>query len=518
MEERGRIWFLGTAAIIILTLLISCSGGGGGGSGGDVGSGQSGTAVSSGESGTTGISGTNGGTGSTGGGTTGGTGSTGGGTPTLVQHNDLNVFDTGGSAGNASYFNVRMPNTFGLGNCVIVSVFYASGPTVTVTDDKGNKYDLVTTNTDSTNNQIVSVFVAQIATGGGFMLTVTASTSFTRVAVKVSEFYNVGAVDTYASHTANSTTITGGSITPTNGDLLYMVGWQDSAASPLSTPATFTAGIGQNGITWSLVPCSAQGPDGSFAQYGQWTGSGSINPQLTVADAQNYASVVVALKNASAGTAPSSGIRVVGAQHLWDYDNASLTTQFVTQGNLQVCLATGNQYISTMTTDGNSWTQRGNGAVGSAAYAQILDLVNTSPGSHTVVVNWTNGGQLGDHHVLLDIANASASPLDAASTIDNRDQTSGSQVVWSNAITPTQSNGLVIVNIQVYYNSVTDLTGTAQRSISCVEYPQYIPSMCDDNDGMGLLYNTNTNAVSFAFDQTGQAGPWSGAPVAYMGP
>jgi len=411
-----------------------------------------------------------------------------------------------------------MPNTFGAGNYVIVSVFCAIGPAVTVTDDKSNTYSLVTTNTDNTNNQQVSVFVAQITTGDGFMLTVTASTSFTCVAVKVSEFYNVGSVDTYATHTENGTTITGGSITPTSGDLLYMVGWQDSAASPLSTPAVFTAGTGQSGITWSLVPCSTQGPDGSYAQYGQWTGSGPINPELAAANAENYVSVVVALKSASAGTAPSSGIRVVGVQHLWDYDNASLTTQFVTQGNLQVCLATGNQYISTMTTDGNSWAQRGNGAVGSNAYAQILDLVNTSPGSHTVVVNWANGGLPGDHHVLLDIADASASPLDAASTINNQDQTSGSQVVWSNAITPTQSNGLVIVNIQVYDNSVTDLTGTGQRSISCVEYPQYIPSMCDDNDGMGILYNTNTNAVSFAFSQTGQAGPWSGAAVVYVGP
>ena len=161
-------------------------------------------------------------------------------TPTVVQHVDVNLAETDTqtpTSGGPFYIigrTVPLPNLTGSGNCMVVAVLSSSSsstPPTTVTDDVSNTYTQITHRWDPVHYIDMTVFVALNITGGARTITVIWPTGFitSSTAIKATEFNNVTAVDVHNTTETNSTTITGGSVTPTvANDLLYMAGWQDS--------------------------------------------------------------------------------------------------------------------------------------------------------------------------------------------------------------------------------------------------------------------------------------------------
>ncbi len=428
-------------------------------------------------------------------------------TPTLVQHRDVNQFDMG--AANAASFVVQMQYPWLSGNAVKVTVFNSNSAHVSSVSDGANTYSLVHSGSNvytaqTPNNRYVSVFLA-FGVSSAQSVTVTMSGASQNIAVKVDEFCNVNALDTFGSAAANNTTITAGSISPTYGDLLIVEAFQDSTTGSSTAPPItsnlpiFTAGSGQSGITWQIVPGSTQTEDGSGSQYGVWSGSGSINPQFTSSHAYDFSGVVIALKSASTGS-QRTGMRVIAAQSVWTFDSSPTTAQFVTQGNLQVMLSTAVNAVSSMSSTGantNAWSQRASAFYGNAFYAQIYDSVNTVPGNQTLTINWALATGASDNVILLDIAGAAASPVDTAVN-PTGDQSSGSTLQVAQ-ITPSTANGLIVHVVSVDSQDVRSLTGTGQYAINAYELPSYVPSECDENNGFAIYNNPDTSQVTFTW-------------------
>jgi hypothetical protein len=469
----------------------------------------------------------------------------GGGTgiPALVQHVDVNLAETGTQVpGNGPVFissrTVPLPNPTGAGNCLIVSVNTGTSVVPTVTDDKGNTYTQLAylNDTETTNGQSITVFAALNIAAGARNITVHWGGSggqFT--AIKASEFYNVTAVDVCSTAIANNAAITGGPVTPSvTGDLLYMVGFQDSTA--YSANAFYSLQT-QSGITWNFVPCSTQSLDGSFAIYGQYNSTSAITPQVGTSSTQNYVTATIALETGAQGTAPGSGIRIVGAQHVYPGPTgnpSSFSTQFITTGDLQVALGSlGTATAAAITSEGANtanWTSRAFATYssGGAGGAQVLDSVNTNPGNQVLTV--TLGGTAeSSAFIFLDVSGAAASPYDTYADLNNGSSNNTSTVTGIK-ITPSTSDGLIVnvqgdfaqtiatMNSPSYCYSFTSVeTQTAGEATTLLDY-----SESDDNDGFGFCYNPNTSPVTFVYDvdeidgsySTG-IGPFSSAAVAY---
>jgi len=447
-------------------------------------------------------------------------------TPTVVQHVDINLAETNTQTpGNGPFYiigrTVPLPNVTGAGNSIVVAVFSSSGSSTipTVTDDKSNTYTRITHRWDSVNYVDMTVFAALNITGGARTITVNWPTGYNTntTAVKATEFNNVTAVDVHTTAETDGTTITGGSVTPTvANDLLYMVGWQDASTSVFA-PGSLFALVTQSNITWQFIPCSTQGVDGSFALYGQYGSTSAIAPEVRVSGTTNYnyLTTTLALKTGTQGTAPGPGIRVVGVQHVYPGPTGvpkSIATQFVTHGNLQVCLvssgSTNSVSISSAGVNAANWTSRVTATTsnGGAFASQILDSVNTTPGTQTlnVTIGSTSESFM---FMFLDIAGAAASPYDKSATTDNG--MSGSTTSFTaGSITPGAANELLVNVTGIYAQTATTLQGgTGYNGLCSVETPvsgematlqDYSES--DDNDAFGIIYATSAASHSFIYN------------------
>ena len=448
--------------------------------------------------------------------------------PTFVQHVDVNMAETETQQNNPGLLTIsartaQMPNIMGIGNCVIVSVFNSGNVAPTVTDDGGNSYTQLTNQYDSAEGQSLTTFAALI-TNASRIITVHWATGVSFTAIKATEFYNATAVDVHNVATITNATITGGSVTPTvSGDLLYMVGFEDSVigANTLYTLQT------QANITWGFVPCSTQSIDGSFAIYGQYNSTAAIAPKVAASGTtRNYLTATIALKTGTQGTPPTSGIRVVGVQHIFDLPtglDASNTIQFVTAGNLQVFLSTGDDPMSSITSTGANtaaWEIRAN-----LDAAQILDSINTTPGIQTLTITYaaTSGGA--HDYLLLDVAGAATSPYDKTA-LSAQDQTSNTvSSVSVVSISPSTANGLLVNCAGLDYQNASTLIGGAGYN-SLVSWETAAAgsedySESDENDGYGIIYNTGTGSYTFDYNlntiDPGYTGvvDFSAAAVAY---
>jgi hypothetical protein len=254
--------------------------------------------------------------------------------------------------------------------------------------------------------------------------------------------------------------------------------------------------------------------DGSYAQYGQYNSTSAIDPTLTVSTPQNYVSIALALKTATAGTTPAPGIRVVAVQHVYMDSLSSNTVQSVTTGNLQILLSTSTDGISGITSTNGTWQRRVAAQdSGDGAYGEVWDAVNVSPGTQTLTVSF-NGANNGHDIMLLDVAGSATSPFDTSAKLENQAQLSGTTLTTV-SITPHTSNGLVVVAAPIELGEVTDLTTTGQYSLTGSTTPVDIDSWLDENNGYGIYYNPNTSPVQFVWNETRQVGFWAAGAASY---
>ena len=449
-------------------------------------------------------------------------------TPTLVQVASFNQSEPTSGAGDVGSTSrtFPLPNPAGTGNCILVEIGVGNsgGQTISsVTDNESVSYSIIGAPLDYTSNkQVIALYTAS-ATAGAQTITVTWSAGAHWTSCKIFEFYNCGSIDAYSSGSkVTSETITGGSLTPTQaGDLILQVGYQDSAGGPRA--AIYAAGS-QSNIAWALVPGSTNSYDGSYAQYGIYNSTAAINPTCSnTPNTDTYISLAVAIKATSAGTAPGSGIRVLSAQHMYTGVAGLDTVQFVTAGNLQVALSTSTNQISGITSsNSNSWQSRYVAlGSGSATLAQVLDSVNATAGIQTLTVTYSTTTPGANDYVLLDVANATASPYDNTTYVAGQSQTSGAGTLNTGSITPNTTNELIVSSVAVDYNTLSTLTGSGQYALGSIESPFNDQTLSDENNGYGIFYNSSsTSAVTFIYNVTGSAnsgltGPWSSVMVAY---
>ena len=440
------------------------------------------------------------------------------GVPTFAE-NHVSGSSTQGNP--VSSYILRLPNPSLAGNCIVVGFQYAdtSGVTPSVEDDKGNTYSTPIQTSDG--RQVVNLSYALNVAPGAQKITITFSgTSPAYVSGLATEFYNVApssAIDGQTGNSGNGTTVSAGSFTPaTSGDLIYQYAVQDStSASPMGSWI-------QGPNPWQLL--SADLLDGAAAQYQVQASAAAITPTLTMAPAQGFNSVAIALRPASAGTPPPPGIRVVRVQHnsVQAYASSPLHLQFPSTGNLLVVSWIGVPgHDLTGVTDGNNNAYLSTGPAfgyGLSGDNQIYYAAGATTRTTLTGPNLSTTGTdiSGSTAVLFDVRGAATSPYDMTAgraTASGNLSTAGS--VPAATLSPSTTNGLVISSIGIDSNTIVGVS--PGNFLSTVPSPVSSPNCVSQNNGWALFYNFTAGPNTFIW--TPQGGPvdnWASIAVAFI--
>jgi hypothetical protein len=269
-----------------------------------------------------------------------------------------------------------------------------------------------------------------------------------------SEYYSIAtsaALDVHnCAANASSGTITSGNITPgTSGDLL----WQ-FAANLTGLTTGFTVGSHAN-ITWTFDGTNINDSRLAAAavQAGVYSSTAQINPTFTSGTAQPYDSCTMALKVATAGTAPTQPFRklIVTDAETPNATGGGTTTTVAqinaTGGDLIVIAQTsGGDWLTSVTsTPSNTWTVTTHVANLTAvnfAYAQNASV------SNNMTLNITRDGNTTDGTFIIYVIKGSLTPtsFDVVSTGESGTQNSlpTTLTTCSGCLTTSQANEMVI--------------------------------------------------------------------------
>jgi len=243
--------------------------------------------------------------------------------PTCVQHVK---WGNSNESGNTFVLYLVKENATLASNCLLLALYYPSGATLSsiVETNAGtpNTWSTtpIATATDGGNLVTVSVFAVFGANAGATGFTVTFSAAVAGFSASFSEWYNVATSSaTDVTPVTQSITLSSSAVniinsgeitTVTNGDLILQYGW-DSDNGP--------GGGGGSGFNNGLTLLSKQNTGfkflqcdlnyGYFVQYWVQPISGGVNPGVATtqkAYPSTWESLTIALKSASAGTAPST--------------------------------------------------------------------------------------------------------------------------------------------------------------------------------------------------------------------
>jgi hypothetical protein len=424
--------------------------------------------------------------------------------------------------GPATNYTFRLPEVTQAGNAIALCVVSGdTSTTATVTDDApggSNTYTSVVTGVDSSNHMRVRLWVALNVKAGTRTITPAfTATNPDRVAVTGAEFYNVAtssAVEASNSFSSasGSSTMSAGSITPaTSGDLIYQCGVRSQ--TPLVNISTPYMAGSQSNITWNLQ--AADNGDGLVSQWGIYSATAAINPQLSMANASGYVSASMALKAATAGNPRPSGMQIVGIQHIAGADGVGSITpkfmQFPTIGNLFIASIGpgGNNYSVSSITDSNAntWTSTGT-VVGlgdaNTGKSQRFYAQNATPANNlALTVNWTGTADNKDSNILFyDVVGASSSAF-VSHFMDyvGGGVGSGSQFTAYTNVSPGTAIGIGFAQMSVSFNTVCGSNNNLMVSPAtalCDSYsyggePLNGPQPVDQNNGWAH-YSFGTNA------------------------
>jgi hypothetical protein len=448
--------------------------------------------------------------------------------PTLVQHvSTCNML--GGTLIAGTDFRVRFPELFLSGNLGIVAFQYGptggGATTFSVTDDLGNAWTLGPTTFDAVKVQGAQIFYRPNMSAGARVIKIrpTGGVNVQFISAVGSEYYNcaTASVNDGAGSGANtngtgSTSIAAGLLgTLTTGDLIYQYVALDSTTN---NAGLFSAGSQAN-ITWQLLSADLQ--DGQAAQYGVYNATTSFSPTMSMANSNQFNTVAMAFKSASAGTAPSAtAIRVVGKHHLSfprvgnTFGASATTNPFTAQvpqvGNLLICAhSTGNtNFAITAITDslGYGWEQSGSGIFNASPGAndggQIWYSANRlSPSAAaSVTISFTDITASDASCIFYDVVNAAAVQNDLERTGSaTGDQTVGAATITTCSITPTTKNGLVIFLVQQEFNTEVGITSPVGAIFDSIEFDgmnQDGPENLDQNGGWAHYYNADLSTLT----------------------
>jgi hypothetical protein len=437
--------------------------------------------------------------------------------PTLVQH-----VSYGGAAGQTyTTMKFHLPNpTLGgsqsqgdtTNNLLICGVSWDTAATATFSDNKSNSWVDGPTSSDGTR-KIALKYVLGVAAGTQD-LTLTLSAAEYNIHFECSEFYNVAtssAVDGTATSTSGTTgpTIPAGSITTTtNNDLIYYYAIDDGWLCCTAVSAW------QVGNGFNLL--SADRHLGHAAQYAVWGSNGAINPTMMAQQGTHdtFGAAAIAFKAATAGTAPSAGIRIKCLAHT-SLNAAAYKTQFACPGANLIVTATAentsqNSITSVTDDDSNAYTKI---SVGSD-YPQMFYAANatlTNNNSRIMTFNNANSGVTAIA-LIYGITGADTSPLGATATAAPPDQkaaggancpgAAGSDTDHSPDITTTRANSLVIAAENNGTGPECGLRGTGYVLDSTWYNGQDDSStgLLESSSGYGHIYASSVATYDFHWD------------------
>ena len=449
--------------------------------------------------------------------------------PTLVQH-----LATGMDRYPINTLTIQLPNPVRAGNCLILGVqFNSAGSVASVTDEKGNNWIAGPTATNGSFSKGMNLYYVLNAIDGTQTIKVNfsglSSTPGFPQAV-VSEFYNVATANAFDGEAASSTSRTAGTITTTApGDLIYE--WGASLSTSDDNGGAFNGTSITAGTDFTLLSADLQ--VGSGDQYQIQPSAGPITPTFSASGSAIWGSLAIALKSATAGTAPPPGIRIIHLQHtLMQAVRAQnreepIVMQFPSSGNLLVGSYNAAGPFATNVTDslGNIWSLPESGKIiddDGVVSAQMVYAANaqTSPNLSGITVSITEAG-IGDMMFnLYDVTGASASPFDLATALQGFNETFTPHTTGS--ITPTTTNGLVIHVNSITFHQEDAMTSPVGGAFDTVTNDLESPdvSTLDMDNAYAHIYNSTTNQVDFTFTsccvQQG-VGPWAGVTIAFKG-
>ena len=444
--------------------------------------------------------------------------------PALVQHASCpNSRNTGNQQSNTPDYKCPLPEPAQAGNSIIVGIVSSNG-TFTLSDDKGNSYSLVQSIGDSLGQSTTAIYYAQNVAAGTRMVNLHRTSPTGGVAVSVSEFYNTGAVDAHSCNNPSSTSITAGSLTPTQtGDLIWQWVTNNGGGSVPNSVSSFTAGS-QTNITWQLLGTDLF--DGDASQYGVYNSTSPINPTFASGTSQAFSSCAVALKAVSAGSAPTATFRIIHVLHQQMTSGASnaYKIQFASSGNLVINSFSGNLQITSMSsTPSNTWTSTGSATGGNGNSSQIYYAANATPSNAMSISINLNATTDFVTYMMYDVVGAAASPFDKDS-VGGSPGTQNTEVssltTCSGCLTPSQPNELIISNFGQSFCTAVGVSSpsgglfdAATDTGNSVDGPQYV----DQNNGWMHFYNPSVSAVTVMWNEacTQAQSAWAGRVAAF---
>jgi hypothetical protein len=436
-----------------------------------------------------------------------------------------NHVHTGSNAGNevGNTFKLDLPNPAGANNCLILCMNnnFLSGRTYAITDNKGNTWPTTPTVTTNDGGCSTSIFVLLGCAAGTQNIQVVFDTAILNVQMILSEWYNVATASaTDGSSSANNLTgpnISSGSFTPgTSGDLIINYGVDSNGGFPgnANLATTGVPGSGFTTLSYNRINSYVI----SWFQYLVQTSAAPINPTFTVNQATHdtqFSSVSLALKSASAGTPPSTGIRINRILHVFMIGSSPQTIDFPCTGNL-IAITTGlsrNQGTISSVTDSNSNPYTVHNIGTTSAQIASTDSGATSGQSLTMSVTLTGFTAT---WLVYDISGAHpTAPFDTFTAASGTLTGTGSTPGNTPAITPSTSNGLILANCGMGTGPATAMPTPTGAGIAVFDSFTYAGETDtggnDSADGYGHYYNPNTSAVSFSWNVAGTNGYNAGA-------
>jgi len=442
--------------------------------------------------------------------------------PTLVQHVSCPNGRAAGSGiigaqSNTPVYTCPLPEPTQAGNTILLGMISdnTGSPTFTVSDDKSNSWTKACSATDSSGTIFAGYYAANVAAGTR-AVNIHRSSLVGDMAVSMSEYYNVGALDkSSCTPGSSSQTIAGGSVTPTgSGDLL----WQWAANGTISPTTGFSAGS-QSNITWQLLGTDLY--DGDAVQAGVYNSTSAISPTFTSGTALAFDSVAMAFRPGAIGNAPTKAFRVLHMLHQQDPGNrgSPYSIQFPASGNLIVLSDLINNITGLTSSPSNTWASTGAPGDGQAL---IYYAANASTSNSMTLSLSESSLANGSTYMLYDITGAAASPLD----VDSGEKSgSGSGVgtitLCSGCLTPSASNELVVGITQQSFCTAVGVSSpsgalfdSATDTANSVDGPQSV----DQNNGWMHYYNPNTNPITLTWNNTcgtNTSDYWSGRLAAF---
>jgi hypothetical protein len=464
-------------------------------------------------------------------------------TPTLVQSR-VWVGNAARETGNNFLAHLNKPA--GTGNLL---VFFINSPggasSPTVTDNAGNIWTNASvagcvTTTLSTQRKH-QLFYSLNTAGGTQDITIAFSSAQFDINFGVAEFYNVAtsnAVDgSVCAVQKRGPSVSSGSLTTAaDGDLI--VNFVDDEADGHYDDNNSISAIALCDICTGLYADHRWGLVGQFAVQ---PAHGPIAMASTWTQGTNdqFGSLAVAFKKASAGTAPAPGIRIIRSYVLELRANAERFS-FPCSGNLIVAESpegpgTGNTVSSITSTPSLTWSRINPGGGGNLNPQLFhVDNVTTCPAPPGMLTGTINSSAPGFTTLVYfwDIAGAATSPLDIGVSCPSpstnggagsgscfnlgSQSNAGADVTNAPNITPSTANGLVISAINFGLGPIRNITGAGFVYDGISYTNESDASYFANGDGASHIFNSGTAALTFHYTmQNVSPSSWQGMATAF---